>query len=192
MALIDTSTVIPGVGHFLIAALGATDPTWGDIEAFAADITDVPTGFEHFGHTDIDEVVAFDSEGGETEVKGSWQNPSLREVLTDAAVDYLVFRSLQVRDNDALTLFYGGGDVSVANQFGLPDNPAPQERYLVLVMMDAYGPIALRVPKASLRREGAMQVDRTDFIKMPIRATYLQASGKRRAYWMAEELGAAV
>lgn len=145
---------------------------------------------DELGHTDLDEVLAFGSEGGETEVKGSWQNKTLREVLTSAAVDYFVVRSLQVKDNDVLSLYYGGGDATVADEFSLPDTPAIQERAVLVVMLDSGGPVGLWIPRAGIRREAEIGVAADSFTTIPLRVTFLKASGLPRATWIATGLGA--
>lgn len=149
------------------------------------------TGLTDLGHTDLDEVLAFGSEGGETEVKGSWQNKALREILTSAAIDYLVVKSLQLKDNDVLSLYYGGGDATVVDEFSLPDSPTVQERSLLVVMLDSGGPVGLWVPRAGVRREAEIGVTTDNFTTIPLRMTYLSASGLRRATWIAAGLGAA-
>lgn len=191
MALTDNAVVIPGKGHFLTAATTATKPTLAQIVAFANNTTTTPTGFDHLGHSDIDEVLSFGQEGGETETKGSWQNPSLREATTSVPVDYLVAKSLQVRDNAILTLYYGGGNASVVNEFSLPDTSVPVEKSLLLVMVDAVGPLGLYIKRASIRREDAIEVASDDFVKLPLRFTFLQASGSPKATWIGQGLGAA-
>lgn len=193
MALDDAAVLLPGKAHIWTGTVGtATKPTLAQLQTFAGDTATIPAGWADIGHTDLDDVLAFGQEGGETEVKGSWQNPSLRETTTAEAVDYYVIKSLQVLDNDALTLYFGGGDATVANEFALADTPAPQERAAVVVFLDGSTPLGFYTPKVSIRREDAIEVASDDWVKMPLRFTVVKASGQKKAIWIADKLGAAV
>jgi hypothetical protein len=193
MALNDDAVLVPGKAHILTGTVGAvTKPTLAALTTFAGDTATPPAGFTDIGHTDLEDVLTFGQEGGETEVKGSWQNPSLRETTTAEAIDYYVIKSLQVLDNDALTLYFGGGDATVANEFALPDSPAPQERAALVVFLDGATPLGFFTPKVSIRREDAIEVANDDFMKMPLRFTVVKASGEKKAIWIGDPLGAAV
>lgn len=193
MALDDNAVLVPGKAHILIGTVGSTTkPTLAQLNTFAGDTSSVPAGLTDVGHTDLDDVLTFGQEGGETEVKGSWQNPSLRETTTAEAIDYYVIKSLQVLDNEALELYFGGGDDTVANEFALPDSPAPQERAACVVFLDGSTPLGFWTPKVSIRREDAIEVASDDFTKLPLRFTVVKASGEKKAIWIADKLGAAV
>jgi hypothetical protein len=191
MPLTDTATIIPGTGHVLLGATGAAKPTLAALETFAADTDTPPANYTDIGHTAIEDVLTFGSEGGETEVKGSWQNPSLREVLTSQIVDSVVVPALQIIDNEVLTLYYGGGDDSVANEFAVPDISVPQERALLIVMVDGADVLGLWSAKTSVKRDDAFSVDPTDFMTAPLRFTFLKAAGQPKSVWIADGLGAA-
>ena len=190
MTINDSAVLLPGVGHVLTGVVGAAKPSLANLITFAGNTATPPTGFTSVGHTDLDQVFTFGQDGGDTTVKGSWQNKSLREIVTASAVDYLVFKALQVLDNDVLTLYYGGGNIAVANEFALPDAPTPQERAFMVVMLDGANPVALYARKASLRRESEIEVASDDFTKLPIRATLLKDGANPRAVWIADPLGA--
>lgn len=190
MALTDSAVLVPGVGHVLAGAVDATKPALADLTAFAANTATLPTGFTNLGHTSIDDVLTFGQEGGDTEVKGSWQNSSLREVITEATVDYFVIPALQV-DNDVLTLYYGGGTITTANEFHVPDSPVPQEKAICVIMLDGSTPVALYIAKCSIRREDAPEFATDDFTKWPLRFTPLKSGSTAKMIWIADRLGAA-
>lgn len=188
----DTAVAIPGHGYILIGDDVATtaQPTVAAIDAFVADTTVLPTGWTNLGHTDADEIITFDQEGGETEVKRSWQNEALRETVTETAVDYFVVRSLQLVDNDVLSLYYGGGDATVADEFSLPDSSAVTEKPAIVVFVDASnGSPAFYCPKVSIRRESGIESAVDDWMKLPLRFTVLQKSGAKRGKWLHASLG---
>jgi hypothetical protein len=190
MPLTDNATIIPGTGHVLTGVVGtAVKPTLAALETFAADTSVPPAGFLDLGHTALDNVLTFGQDGGDSETKGTWQNPSLREVLTSQIIDSIVVPALQIKDNDVLRMYYGGGDDTVANEFSVPDISVPQERVLLVVMVDGEGVLGLYASKVSIRRDDAIAVDTTDFLTLPLRLTFLKVTGKPKMTWIAEGLG---
>jgi hypothetical protein len=190
MAQDDDAVHIAGTGYVFTATVGATKPTLANIATYLSAGT-LPTGFSELGHTDLEDVLAFGQDDGDSEVKGSWQNKSLREIITSEAIDYFVIKAMQVISNEVLTLYYGGGVTSVADEFGTPDAPAPQERAVLVVMVDGANTLAFYCPKVSIRREDAPEFATDEFTKLPLRFTILKASGVRKSYWMHADLGAA-
>lgn len=188
----DAAVAIPGQGYILVGddVDTTTQPTVAEIAAFVADINTLPTGWTNLGHTDADEIVTFGQEGGETEVKRSWQNEALRETVTETAVDYFVVKSLQLIDNDVLSLYYGGGDASVADEFSLPDSSTPTEKPALVILVDASNANpAFYCPKTSIRRDAEIEMAIDDWAKLPLRFTVLQKSGAKRGKWLHGSLG---
>lgn len=191
MALEDTATQIAGLGSVWTGVVGtATKPTTTQLATFVSAGT-VPTGWTNLGHTSIDDILAPGQDGGDSEVKGSWQNPSLRTVITSTAVDYFVIKSLQVVDNTVLSLYYGGGDATVADEFGVPDSPVATELATCIVIVDGTTPTAIYMPKASWLREDSMEFATDDFTTAPLRCTALKYNTNKRIYWISDALGAA-
>ena len=191
MAVTDAAVLTPGVGHiFTNTTLGAKW-TLAQLNTYASAGT-IPADWNDIGHTDLDTILAFQTDGGDTTTKGSWQNPSLKTVVTTQAVDSLVFNAEQILDDDVLTMFHGGGDNSTtAGEFAWPDVASAQERAFMLVMLDGTEPLGLAVPKASILRSDAPSFDPADFVKLPLKVTILQQSGMKRAYWINDALGSA-
>jgi hypothetical protein len=190
MAVTDAAVLLPGKGHLLTGTTGAAKPALSDLTAFAADTSVLPTGFTDLGHTDLDQILQFGTEGGDTSTKGSWQNSALREIVTVAKVDYMIIKSLQILDNAVLSLYYGGGSAATANEFAWPDNPTPTEKAVCLIMLDGVVPVALYASKASIRAESELEFASDDFTKAPLRVTFLKNGSNPRAVWIADRLGA--
>lgn len=188
MPLLDDAVLVPGVGHIFTKPTAGTKWALADLVAYAADGTTVPTGFTELGHTDLDSILTFAQDGGDTTTKGSWQNPSLRTVITDAAIDSFTLNAEQVLDTDILSLYYGGGDDATPGEFALPDAPAAAERSVVVVFLDGTTPTAFSVPKASILRGDVAAFAPDDFTKLPLKFTVLQQSGLKRAYWISPAL----
>lgn len=186
----DSAVQIASVGSIWTGAVGtAVKPTLAQLTTFVTAGT-VPTGWANLGHTNLNDILAPGQDGGDSEVKGSWQNRSLRTVITSAATDYFVVKSLQVKDNTVLSLYYGGGDASVANEFGVPDSPAATELATCIVMVDGTDPTAIYMPKASWLREDSMEFTTDDFTAAPLRITALKYNTLKRIYWINDALGA--
>lgn len=189
MALTDSAVLVPGVGHILIATVGAAAPTYANLVTFAGNTATMPTGFTNLGHTSIDDVWVPDQDGGETDVKGSWQNASLREVVTSQAIDFYTVKSLQINDNVALSLYYGGGDFSDPNQFDVPDSPAPQEKAAIVVFLDGSDVMGFYTPKVSIFRADAIEAAADDFMTLPLKFTVLKNSTDPKIRWIGEFIG---
>src|SRR5690606_33400867 len=86
MALTDSAVVVPGTGHIYIAPVATAVPS--DPSAPAAPWVEI-------GHTSRDEGLTITRSGGDSEVLGSWQNPSLRE-RRDPTTWAVTFQLLQV------------------------------------------------------------------------------------------------
>jgi hypothetical protein len=190
MALTDSAVLIPGVGSIWTGVVGtATKPTTTVLNTFVSAGT-VPSGWTNIGHTSLADILAPGQDGGDSEVKGSWQNASLRTVITSTAVDYFVIKSLQLKDNTVLSLYYGGGDATVTNEFGVPDSPAATELATCIVMVDGTDPTCIYMPKASWLRDDSMEFDPTEFTTAPLRVTALKYNTNKRIYWINDALGA--
>lgn len=189
MALDSTATQLPTVGHVLTGTVGATRPTLTQLTTFATGIGTLPTGFTELGHTDRDDVFAFGQDDGDTEIKGSWQSPTLREIVTSVAVDYFVIKTMQL-DNANLALYYGGGDIITANEFALPASAANAEKAVAVVMVDGTTVTTFYVPRCSIRREDAPEFAVDDLTKFPLRFTVLSPTSGAKAFWIADNLGA--
>jgi len=191
MPLVDESTVVAGSGRVLLGATTAAKPTLAAITTFLSAGT-LPAGLVEIGHTSIDDVLVFSQDGGDSTVLASWQNSALRNINTSAAVDSFVIKSLQLKDNAALDMYYGGGDVSVANEFSVLDTPIIQEKSVLVVIADSASPIAMWVPRASVQRDDSPDFPSDDFATLPIRFTLLKKTGVPKLTWISDLLGAAV
>lgn len=186
MGLIDTSVVVPRRGYILTRSVSATPtvPTAANLDSFAANTTTPFGGYTNFGHTQRETPLEFGQEGGGSEVLGTWQNESLLEEI-EATSDYLLLRSVQLRDPNVLKLYHGGGTVG-AGFYDVPDTPAAQELDTLVVVLDARGPLGLWIPKASVRREDAMSWDPKAMVGIPLRFTFLKNGSQPKIRWISD------
>ena len=186
---------VTGTGPFIIApdasVTGTLTATGTGLTGGAATLTNVAatgTGWTNIGHTSRGDLPEFGFEGGDTEVKGTWQNESLREVVTDPVADYLTLLLHQF-DTQAFELYYGTDASVEAGVFGVANgNPAPVEKALLIVIVDGSRKVAFYSPKASLRRDDSISLAVDEFATLPIRATFLKHSNANKFEWVAENL----
>lgn len=175
--------------------LGITVPFAGTITASGASLTGAgagvsaaTSGWRNIGHTSRGDLPEFGFDGGDTEVKGTWQNESLREVVTDPVADYLTLMLHQF-DTESFELYYGAnasvtpGVFSVANGTG-----APVEKALLVIIVDGANKVGFYSPKASLRRDDAITLSADEFAQLPVRATFLKHLNLPKFDWIAEDL----
>lgn len=188
MAQTDGAVLYPSLGYVWTGVVGtATKPTTSQLATFVSAGT-VPSGWTTIGHTDLNNVLTFGSEGGDTSVKGSWQNASLREITTSTLVEYFDVKSLQVLDKTILSLYHGGG-TAASNELATPDASTATELATTLVMVDGTTSVALYCPKASIKKAGDMEFASDDFVKVPLRFTPLKYSTNAKSYWISTVLG---
>ncbi|MCK2242320.1 MULTISPECIES: hypothetical protein [unclassified Crossiella] len=186
MPLNDSAVFLPSVVHIFTAPVGGPAPTLAMVKAAPAT---APAGWDDLGHSSTEEDIEFDTDGGDSEVKGSRQVRNLREI-TEATVDFLSVNSIQLT-NDTLTLFYGpGGDTSKPGQYDAPSAFGTAERGVLLVFLDGAKRAGLWWPRTSIRRNGGIGAAADDFLRFPLRFTRLQASGQPSERWLADGLGA--
>lgn|SRR5690606_3333570 len=198
MALNDKAIFTAAKGYVLTAGIvlgenGAPDefvtaPTVSDIQAFTE--TSLPTGFELIGHTSADELPEFGFDGGDTEVRGSWQTEALKTVQTDALVDYVTLNLMQF-DDSGLEMYYGAENdpnAEVGEFVVETNNTEGVTKSLLIVMVDGDFKIGFYAPKATIKREDAISLETDSFAYLPLRATFLKATGQPLYKWIAGHL----
>lgn len=180
MALNDSAVLIPGTGQLYIAPSETAQP---------ASLTAPASPWESFGHTSREDGLTITRDGGDSEVIGSWQNPSLRERRDPTTFALTAF--LHQVDNNVLEAYFGPGDVTVAGAFGVTSAVATIERALYVRIIDGDNEADLYIPKVSISSEDDVEVDVEGFLAFPVRMTVLQATGSNLMTWLGADLGAA-
>jgi hypothetical protein len=154
----------------------------------ASDVVGTPNGWQALGHTSRDDLPEWGFDGGDTEVRGTWQNESLREVVTKPIADYLTLFLAQF-DQQTLELFYGEDSSSTPGVFGVRGGtPVPAERALWLVIVDGDTKIGFYAPKTSIRRDDSIQMAVDEFATFPVKATFLKFGSSNVFEWVNAEL----
>lgn len=174
---------------------GATKPltgtaslTGGSSPAVSVTVKTAVNGWSAVGHTSRGDMPEFGFDGGDTEVKGTWQNESLREVVTDPLSDYLTL-FLHQFDSGSFELYYGEDASETPGVFGVSNSvAAPVEKAFLLIIVDGTNKVGFYSPKASVRRDDAVQIPVDEFASLPIRATFLKYGTANKFEWISSSL----
>jgi len=178
MSLDDTTLVIPGVGYIYTAPAGTAKPT---------SATAPPSTWVDNGHTAEDGLtVTFELK---TTKRKTWRARAGVRVSVDDLDCTLGWTALQV-DNETLTHYFGGGDISAPGVFGVLKTPAPVERALFIRLVDGTHEVDLYVAKAAIAASGEIKATPEDFTGFELEATVLDhAAATHLLEWLAPNLG---
>ena len=186
MAQNDNAVLTAAVGYIYTAPVGTAPPVPSAISALNLEnpASWAATGWTSVGHTSEGDLPEFGFEGGDTEVRNSWQKKKLREVMTEDPVDYLTSQ-LQQFDGDALELYYGANASATPGVFGVAGTGNTRlERAIFVVIVDGTFRIGFHAHKASIRRDDSISLDTEDFGSLPVRATFLQYQSNLLFSWI--------
>lgn len=158
-------------------------------ESAEVEVTEVAksNGWEPVGHTAAEELPEFGYEGGETEPRGTWQKKNLRNVSSEAPVDYVTIKAQQF-DMDMLELYYGKNASKVKNVFGIDDPSASGvEKAFQIVLVDGDFKIAFSVAKSTVGRDESISLASDDFATLPLRSTFVKHPGRHLFEWTLPE-----
>ena len=178
MALTDSAVIIPGTGYMYLAPAETAKP---------ASLTTPATPWDNLGHTSREDGLTITRDGGDSEVIGTWQNPSLRE-RRDPSV-FAITAFLHQVDNTVLELYFGDGDIDTEGEFGVTSVTGTTEKALYVRIVDGTNEVGLYVPKVSIAAEDDVEVDVEGFLAFPIRATVLQVTGSNLMTFFGAGLG---
>jgi hypothetical protein len=151
-------------------------------------VVSAPNGWTSLGHTSREDLPEFGFDGGDTEVRGTWQNESLREVVTEPIADYLTIMLAQF-DIPSFELYYGKNASKTPGVFGVSGGTAvPLEKALFIIIQDGETKIGFYAPKASIRRDDSVQLSVDEFAMLPVRATFLKYGSANKFEWINEDL----
>lgn len=181
MALSDAAVIIPGTGELWTAPAETVMPV---------DPTAPTTPWENLGHSSREDGLTITRDGGDSEVIGTWQNPSLR--TRQEPTNFAITAFLHQVDNEVLGLYFGPGDTSVDGQFGVTSAVAVTPRALFVRIIDGNNEVGLYVPRVEITSEDDVEVDVEGFLAFPCRMTVLQVSGSNLMTFIGADLGTPV
>lgn len=189
MAENDDAVLTAAVGYVYVAASGTAAPSPALLKTI--DLKDPSTwtgatGWTSVGHTSRGTLPEFGFEGGETEVKGSWQKKKLRELSTEDPIDYLTV-VLHQFDEDALSLYYGPNASTTPGVFGVKTGQT-NEKAVLVVIEDEDLRLGHHAHKSSVKRDDAIELPIDDLAALPVRFTYLDHEDELPFSWINEDL----
>lgn len=188
MAQNDDAVLLAAVGYVYTAPVGTPAPTPAQLKTVNLDnpASWPVAGWESTGHTSEEDLPEFGFDGGDTEVKGSWQKKKLREITTEEIADYVIV-NLNQFDETALSLYYGANQSSAPGVFGVRSGSVTNERAFLIVIVDGDGRLGFHAHKASLRRDDAISLATDEFGALPVRATFLDHEDELLYTWINED-----
>lgn len=193
MAENDEAVLTAAVGYVYTAPVGTAAPTPAQLKGInlANPASWTVTGWQSVGHTSRGTLPEFGFEGGDSEMKGSWQKKKLREIQSEDPVDYLTV-VLHQFDEDALSLYYGDNGSSDAGVFGVRSGVSPAEKAVFVVIEDGDLRLGFHSHKTSVKRDDAIELPIDDLAALPVRFTFLDFEDELLFSWINEDLFNAV
>lgn len=157
---------------------GGTSPTSTITQKVAS------SGWVSIGHTSRGDLPEFGYDGGDPEVKGTWSNESLREIITKPIQDSVSLKLHQF-DQATFELYFGTDSSAVAGVFGVANgNVPPVEKAFLILVVDGTGRVGFYAPRASCRRDKAIDMKVDDLAALPIKATFLKYGSANKFEWI--------
>ena len=163
MALIDSATLKIDSGNYLLAPVGTAAPV---------DPATPGAPWVNIGHTSIEDILGFESEGGEQTVLGTLQNSSLRTSQAARTESWAVI--LQQFDAASLKLYFGSNATeSVDGKWvHVPDKAVPTAAAFLAVFVDGENIFPIHAHRAEILRGDDLDLSDTESLAgLPLRVT---------------------
>lgn len=178
MALNDASTLVVKTGRFYIAEVGTPAP---------ADLLNPDTPWEELGHTSVEDILSWATEGGETTTLGSLQSPSLRQSTSPRTESFNT--TLLQWDAETLPFYFGENMELIPGStilMGVNSNPTPVEKALLIVLRDGQNAFPVYAPAVSIARADDLSIDSTeDLAGLPIQISLKNYQGNTWSFAVA-------
>lgn len=173
MALNNAATLVVKTGRFYLAPVGTPAP------ASAAEVLAPTTPWEELGHTSVEDILSWATEGGEATTLGSLQAPSLRTTSSPRVESFTT--TLLQWDEESLPFYFGDNMELIAGStifYGVNSNPTPIERALLIVLRDGQNAFPIYAPSVSIARGDDLSIESTeDLAGLPISITLQNHEG---------------
>lgn len=178
MAINDNATLVVKTGRFYVAPVGTAQPE---------DLSAIPEVWEQMGHTSLEDILSWATEGGESTTLGSLQSPSLRNT-TSARTESFTTTLLQW--DEATLPFYFGANMDLISGSEIwrkvKSNPQAVKKAFLVVFEDGENRFPVYAPSAEIGRGDDLSIDSTeDLAGLPIQITLLNHEGNDWAFAVA-------
>jgi hypothetical protein len=162
--------------------------TGGTSPAVAATKPTTANGWINVGHTSRDDMPEFGFDGGDTEIKGTWQKKRLREVQTGDPLADSVGIHLSQWDRNTLRLYFGADTAATAGIYGVSGDFKAVEVAILILIIDDDVRLGFYASKASVKRDDSIGLPVDDLSSLPIKATFLNLGARRLYDWISDDL----
>ena len=160
-----TETIIPGQGWVLIGEKDADVP---DIAKWDPTKPTVLTGFTVLGHTSKDNPPALSKDGGETELKDTWDVPGLR-AETSVVKWSCTVNAVSVTQSVLELAFPGGKWDASTKTMKVPANASTVTKAVLILMKDAVaGYAGIYIPAGSIALGEAPSIATDGFFELQL------------------------
>lgn len=178
-------------GSFVITFTGAlqgTDPILTAGTGADVSVKTALNGWTMVGHSSRTDMPEFGVDGGDTEIKGTWQNVALKQVQTETPADFVTYKLVQI-DRASMSQYYGPEiGPKVPGVFRYSGNPGANEQAFLVVITDGDVNLGFAAKKASFKRDDSIDMPVDDFMALPIRATFLKHGANDLFQWISKDL----
>lgn len=170
MATLSTAKLhIAGKGHVFTAPVD-TSPMTLDGFDFVTAANGSTGGWEWLGDTSAESMVEFNSEGGDTTSKRTWDRENVRVVREGETISATI-NSVNVGE-ETFKVAFGGAQVGSDGSIKVGTNVRAKDRAIMIVMEDDSGVAGMYLPNTSLRgRFPSFSTE--EFTTIPIDVTVL-------------------
>lgn len=173
MALKNNATLVVGSGNFFTAPTGTSKP---------ADLSAVAAPWEVIGHTTLEDIFSFSSEGGDETTLGTLQAKALRTTHAPRFESFGI--TVNQFDRRSLRLYYGSNAPLLADgSLGIPSDPTPTECAFLAVFVDSANYFGIYVPRCEIFRSDDVDVsDAESLVGLPLNIKPLVYSSNTYTY----------
>jgi hypothetical protein len=188
----DDAVLNAAVGYVFVAEPGTPAPTPAALKTLNLKnpASWAATGWDSTGHTSRATLPEFGYEGGDSEVKGSWQKKKLKEITTEDPIDFATI-ILHQFDEGSLGLYYGPNASATPGMFGV-DTSQTNEKAVFIVIVSGETRLGHWVPRSNAKRDDSIDLPIDDLAALPVKFTYLDFEDLLPFYWINEDLFNAV
>lgn len=160
MAKNDNATLVVGSGNFFTAPVGTAMP------ASLSEVPDEP--WEAVGHTSLEDIFSFSSEGGDATTLGTLQSKSLRTTYAPRTESFAL--TVNQFDRKSLRLYYGANAPLLPDgTLGIPQSPEPTECAFLAIFVDGSNTFGLYSPRTEIFRGDDVAVaDAESLVGLPL------------------------
>lgn len=169
------------------AITAAASFTGGTSPAITVTQKQAASSWVSVGHTSRGKLPEFGFDGGNSEMKGSWQKKKLRELQKDDPVDHLTV-ILHQFDTNALGLYYGPNASTDAGVFSYKSGQQPTEKAGLVVIQDGGVNLGFHFSRAAVKRDEKIDLPVDDFAVLPVKFTFLDYSDEVLFSWISSDL----